>query len=302
VTGATAAEWAERADATAMALRVAELDRRALAAAPAARDALAVIGESAAAELRRWREERLDRLEREEPRVAEIVRPAGGFTCGAVVASVAVATAFALFFSRGQLGVGVEVVVSAACLVLGAGVAAAVLPLTPRRVVSGTHVTMAWILAALAAAASVATARQAGQGDGLGWAAAVAGLAGVLLVLMATAVTARRLRLPHDVRTAESERADAVRVELGERVALVRREAMERAGPVLRSLDAGGGAVAAAELSAAYDVLRRRGLVATGVPPHRPGLLLVDAPIGRAARAMRMPDHGCLVPALAPKR
>ncbi|MEI5585531.1 MULTISPECIES: hypothetical protein [unclassified Agromyces] len=302
MTGPTAADWAERADETAVALRADELDRRVLADAPAARDALAAIGEQAAADLRRWRDARLARLRRDEPGVAAAVRPAGGFTCGAVVATIAVATAFALFFSRGNLGVEVEVVLSAVCLVSGAAVVAVVLPWTPPRAVGGTHVTMAWILAALGVAAAVATARQAEFAEGVAWAPPVAGLAALLLVAMASVVTVRRLRVPHDARRAEADRAEAVRAELGERVALVRREAMARAEPVLDALDPAVAARAEADLSSAYAALRRRRLVSADASAHRPGVLLVDAPIGRAARASRIPDEGRLVPALAPRR
>jgi hypothetical protein len=302
VSGSTAAEWAERADPTAMAVHLDELDRRALAGLPATRDALVAFGARSARDLEDWREQRVARLREEEPALAASLRPRGVVTCGFIAASLAVAVAYALFFSRGNLGIEVEVIASALALVVGTATVAAVLPWSRRRPVTGGDATMSCIVAGFGAAAAFATVRQADSGDGLAVPASIAAACGVALVAMAAVTTLRRLRIPRAERQAESERVARLRAELGDEVARARRVGGEQVDTVLAAVDPAAVAVARAEVAAAYDVLRRRGMVDPSAQPHRPGLLLVDVPIGLAARATRMPDAGALVPALAPKR
>ncbi|MGR0319255.1 hypothetical protein [Agromyces sp. ZXT2-3] len=299
----TAAEWAERADSTALAVRRDELDRRALAGLPETRDALAALGLRSARELRQWRERRLAQLADEEPGVAAILMPHHAVTAGYVVASLAVAVAYALFFSRGNLGLESEVVASAVALAIGAVVMAFVVPWSPRRRVTAGDTTMAWIVAGFGASASVATAVQAGRaGGGLVVAVVVALLSGIALVGMAVTTTLRRVRIPRAVREHEAARVAEVREEFGDAVARARRDGGDQVAAALARSDPEAVDHARAELAAAYDVLVRRGLIAAPAVPHEPGLLLIDDPVGRAARAIGLPDRDPLVPALARTR
>ncbi|HEU4757511.1 MAG TPA: hypothetical protein VFS72_12650 [Agromyces sp.] len=302
MSGTTAADWAERADPTALAVRVDELDRRALGGLPEARDALVALGTRSARELEEWRERRLERLREEDPAVAATLRPRGGVTCGFIVASLAVAVAYALFFSRGNLGLEIEVIASAAALAVGTAIVAVVLPWSRRRPVTAGDATLSCIVAGLGGAAAFATVRQAGFGDGLAVPAGIAAACGVLLVVMAAVTTVRRLRIPRADRQRQGERVEAVRAEFSEEVARVRAAGGEEVDAALAAADPAAVAAAQAEVDAAYEVLRRRGLVDRDAAPHRPGRLLVDVPVGRAAQATRMPDAGRLVPALAPRR
>ncbi|MGR2752998.1 hypothetical protein [Agromyces arachidis] len=297
-----AAEWAERADETALAVRPDELDRLALAGLPETRDALVAFGRRSAHDLEDWRERRLERLRREEPGVAATIRPHGAVTCGFIAAALAVALAYALFFSRGDLGLAVEVVTSAISLVIGTVLMAAVMPWSRRRPVTAGDVTLSCLIAGLGAAAAVATVVQSRQGSGLEVPAAVAASCGTALVVMAVAVIARRASVPRSVREAEAERVTAVRAEFGDAVARARRDGGAHVDATLDAADPDRVAAARAELETAYEVLRRRRLVDASVVAHRPGLLLVDGPIGLSARATKMPDEGRLVPALAPRR
>ncbi|GAA1060410.1 hypothetical protein [Agromyces bracchium] len=303
MTEPTAAEWAERADSTALAVRRDELDRRALAGLPETRDALAALGVRSARELQRWREDRLARLVDDEPGVAAAVRPHRTATAGYIAASLAVAAAYAMFFSRGELGLEVEVVASAVALVVGAAVMAMVVPWTRRRPVTAADATMACIIAVLGAAAAVATAVQAGRaGGGLAVPVTIAGVSGFALVAMAAVTTARRVRVPRSVRERDTARAAEVRDEFGDEVARVRRSCGEQVAAALAQADAEAVEHARGEVAAAYAVLTRRGLLDPAAAPHEPGMLLIDDPIARAARANRMPDRGPLVPALARTR
>ncbi|WP_430647855.1 hypothetical protein [Agromyces sp. GXS1127] len=300
MSGGTAADWAARADATALAVRRDEIDRRALADLPETRDALADLGVRAAHELRRWRDARLARLADEEPGVAAILRPRRGVTAGYLAASLAVAVAYALFFSRGNLGLEAEVIASAVALAFGAGAMALAAPWSPRRRATAADATMAWIVAGFGGAAAIATAVQAERaGGGPAVAVAIALAGGIALVGMAGMTTVRRLRTPRGVREREAVRAAEVRDELGEAVARARRDGGEQVAAALARSDPDAVEHARAELAAAYAVLARRGLVAATATPHEPGMLLIDDPLGRAARAIGLPDRDPLVPALA---
>ncbi|WP_400996234.1 hypothetical protein [Agromyces sp. GXQ0307] len=299
----TAAQWAERADSTALAVRRDELDRRALAGLPETRDAVAALGVRSARELERWREDRLARLGDEEPRVAATLRPHHAVTAGYLAASIAVAVAYALFFGRGNLGLSFEVVASSVALAVGAAVMALVVPWSRRRPVTAVDATMSWIVAVLGAAAAIATAVQAGRaGGGLPAPVSIAALSGFALVAMAVVVTVRRVRVPRSARERETARAAEVREEFGDEVARVRRSCGEQLTAALAHADSVAVDRARGEIAAAYAVLARRGLLDPSAAPHEPGMLLIDDPIARAARATRMPDRGPLVPALARTR
>lgn len=302
MSGSTAADWAAKADEPAMTVRLDELDRRALDGLPGTRDALVALGIRSARELEDWRERRLVQLRAEEPGVAASMRARNSATAGYIAASLAVAVAYALFFSRGNLGIEAEVVASAVALLVATAVVAAVLPWSRRRPVTAGDATLSCIIAGLGGAAAFATVRQAGAGDGLAVPASVAAACAAALVAMAAVTTLRRLRVPRAERRAESERVEQVRSEFGDEVARARRAGAEQVDAALASADPAALAAAQADVAAAYEVLRRRGMVDPSAEPHRPGLLLVDVPIGLAARATRMPDAGALVPALAPKR
>ncbi|WP_438854064.1 hypothetical protein [Agromyces sp. M3QZ16-3] len=303
MSGSSAAEWARHADATALAVRRDELDRRALAELPEVRDALAALGVHAARDLGRWREHRLSRLAGEEPGVAAAVRPHRAVTAGHLAASLAVAVAYALFFSRGSLGMEFEVVASAAALVVAAAVMAVVVPWSRRRPVTAGDATMACIVAGFGAAAALATVVQAARADGgPAIAAAVAASSGFALVVFAVATTVRRLRIPRSAREREAARAAEVREEFGDELVRVRRACGEQVSAALEQADPAAVARARGEIVAAYGVLARRGLVDPSAAPHEPGMLLIDDPIARAARAARAPDRDPLVPALARAR
>jgi|GEM_PF-2698577 len=303
MSGSSAAEWAERADATALAVRRDELDRRALAGLPATRDALAALGLRSARDLERWRDRRLARLAEEERGVAATVRPNHATTAGYLAAALAVAVAYAMFFGRGDLGAEFEVVASAVALVVAAVVMAAVLPWSRRRPVTTGAATMSCIVAGFGAAAALATAVQAGRaGGGLAVAVAMAAASGIALVAMAVVTTARRLRVPRSAREREATRVAEVREEFGEEVARVRRACGEQVTALLAEADPRDVDRARGELAAAYAVLVRRGLLDPAAAPHEPGMLLIDDPIARAARATRMPDRDPLVPSLARTR
>ncbi|WP_353816090.1 hypothetical protein [Agromyces sp. SYSU T00266] len=300
MSGATAAEWAERADATALAVRRDEIDRRALAGLPETRDALAALGVRAARELEQWRERRLARLVAEEPGVASAVRPHRAVTAGYLAASLSVAVAYALFFSRGNLGLAFEVVAAAIALAVGAGLMALVVPWSRRRPVTTGDATMSWIVAGVGAAAAIATVVQAGRAGGdLVLPVAIAAASGVALVAMAVIASTRRLRIPRSAREREAARAAEVREEFGEEVARIRRACGEQVASALAEADPDAVERARSEVVDAYAVLARRGLLDPSAAPHEPGLLLIDDPIARAARAMRVPDRRPLVPALA---
>ncbi|BDZ55496.1 hypothetical protein [Agromyces marinus] len=300
MTDGSAADWARRADTVAQNLRADEIDRRALAGLPGARDALEELGARSAQELRTWRDARLAELRASEPAIAAAISPRGGAAFGHLVATLGAGTAYALFFSRGQLGVQTEVVASAVALGVATGGLALATRTAGRNAVTARDVTVAWILTVLAVVAAIAALAQAGSAGGMPVAGGIALAFALAMLAMAVLTTARRLRAPVASRAAREHRVAAIRAEFGAEVARVRADAVARIESVLAAAPPEAVAAAAAEIGAAYEILRDRGRVGAAAKPHRPGLLLVDVPVGNAARSTGMPDEGRLVPALAP--
>jgi hypothetical protein len=283
---ASAAAWAERASATDLQLRIAQLDRLALAASPAYLREVEDIAHDTVTELRSLRTVELERLRQVDPGAAAALARSAGRTGALILSTLAAAGAFGFYFSRADFDSAAVLPWAAGLLALStASLAAALLPLRRSTPPTSGIVAISWLTVVL----GVATLAGAGWilgGDPSFIAAYVVGGAAVVgSAALAVATMVARMGLDSKARAAQDGRLAAFRDELGVAATSV----VERSGVRLQAafgrLDESERAHLRAELAEAYRVLERRSLLAADVEPPMPGLLLVGrmAVVGAAS-------------------
>jgi hypothetical protein len=283
---ASAAAWAERASATDVQLRIAQLDRLALAGSPAYLREVEDIAHDTVTELRSLRTVELERLRQVDPGAAAALARSAGRTGALILSTLAAAGAFGFYFSRADFDSVAVLPWAAGLLALStASLAAALLPLRRSTPPTSGIVAISWLTVVL----GVATLSGAGWilgGDPSFTAAYVVGGAAVVgSAALAVATMVARMGLDSEARAAQDGRLAAFRDELGVAATSV----VERSGARLQAafgrLDESERAHLRAELAEAYRVLERRSLLAADVEPPMPGLLLVGrmAVVGAAS-------------------
>ena len=283
---ASAAAWAERASATDLELRIAQLDRLALAGSPAYLRDVEGIADETVAELRALRATELERLREVDPGAAAALGRSAGRTGAVILAVLAAAGAFAFYFSRADFDAEAVLPWASGLLVVStAALAAALLPLRRSTPPTSGIVAIAWLAVVLGAATLAGAGAILGTDPSLVPAYLVGGTAVVGSAALAVGTIVARSGLDAHARAAQDGRLAAFRDELGVAAAAVVERSGTRLQEAFARLDEAERAYLRAELDAAYLVLARRNLVPAGAEPPTPGLLLVGrmAVVGASA-------------------
>ncbi|THG30442.1 hypothetical protein E6C70_15540 [Glaciibacter flavus] len=295
----TAAAWAERVTATAFANRVDDLDRSALAVAPAYLDTVDRLDRDLYDAAKTYRDERRTSSIAADPRLTDALRPRAWRTVLRVASMLTAAATLALYFSRADVlpgstiaTAGVLMATTAALLLVTA------LPLTRRRPPTLASVVFSGLGALAGVAAAIVLARSGLSESGWFWVVAVSAATCVVIAVMqgiirGTIGSAGRTELDGALEAESTDHAAVLTGLLHERVSVLEE--------TYRSLPAALRSRVEGDLADAGQVLARRRLLSSAavVSQHTPGMLILDAGARTASVVLGLRDFPSVVPELA---